>query len=127
MVNTGTWNSDLAILFVGIFFLPMFLYIIMGVILRAMEFSQKTYVINVYEEAPKPAPKPATRPKPKAKPKKVKPVKKQDDEMISDAVSGLVGLGYKRSEARRIVSRACIKKDYKKAEDIIVDVMQNCV
>jgi hypothetical protein len=135
MVNTGTWNSDLVLIFVGMFFLPIFLYFVMGVFLRAIEMSKKTYVINVYEETPKPAhkpypkPKPAPKPKPKpkAKPKKVKPLKKWDDQMVSDAVSGLAGLGYKRSEARRIVSRMCANKSYEKAEDIVLDVMQNCV
>ena len=114
MVNTGTWNSDLVLIFVGMFFLPIFLYFVMGVFLRVVEMSQKTYVINVYEEAPKPA-------------HKVKPLEKWDDQMVSDAVSGLAGLGYKRSEARRIVSRMCANKSYEKAEDIVLDVVQNCV
>ena len=47
--------------------------------------------------------------------------------MVSEAVTGLTGLGYKKSEARRIVSQLCSSKSYKKAEDIIVDVMQKCV
>lgn len=136
MVNTGTWNSDLALLFVGAFFLPIFLYIVMGVILRCKEFSEKTYVINVYEEVPKPKkvkiqkPKSSKKPKSPKKPKRQKQAKPKDawdSGMVSEAVSGLAGLGYKKSEARRIVSQLCSSKSYKKAEDIVIDAMQKCV
>jgi len=133
MVNTGTWNSDLALLFVGMFFLPIFLYMVMGVILRAKEFSEKSYVINVYEEAPKPKKVKIQKPKKPKKSKKPKPQKRAkskdawDSGMVSEAVGSLANLGYKKSEARRIVSQLCSSKSYKKAEDIIIDAMQKCV
>jgi hypothetical protein len=136
MVNTGTWNSDLALLFVGMFFLPIFLYMVMGVILRAKEFSEKSYIINVYEEAPKPKKVKIQKPKKSQKPKSQKPKKSQkqakpkdawDSGMVSEAVGSLANLGYKKSEARRIVSQLCSSKSYKKAEDIIIDAMQKCV
>lgn len=130
MVNTGTWNSDLALLFVGAFFLPIFLYIVMGVILRCKELSEKTYVINVYEEVPKPKKVKIQKPKSPKKPKRQKQAKPKDawdSGMVSEAVSGLTGLGYKKSEARRIVSQLCSSKSYKKAEDIVIDAMQKCV
>jgi len=125
MVNTGTWNSDLALLFVGMFFLPIFLYMVMGVILRAKEFSEKSYIINVYEEAPKP--KKVKIQKPKKSQKQAKPKDAWDSGMVSEAVGSLANLGYKKSEARRIVSQLCSSKSYKKAEDIIIDAMQKCV
>lgn len=130
MVNTGTWNSDLALLFVGMFFLPIFLYMVMGVILRAKEFSEKSYIINVYEEAPKPKKVKIQKPKKSQKPKSQKQAKPKDawdSGMVSEAVGSLANLGYKKSEARRIVSQLCSSKSYKKAEDIIIDAMQKCV
>ena len=127
MVNTGTWNSDLALLFVGVFFLPIFLHMVMGVILRCREFSEKTYVINVYEEAPKPKKVKIQKSKKPKRQKQTKPKDAWDSGMVSEAVSGLTGLGYKKSEARRIVSQLCSSKSYKKAEDIVLDAMQKCV
>ena len=34
--------------------------------------------------------------------------------VIDEAILGLVGLGYKKAEARRIVNKAAISKVYKK-------------
>jgi hypothetical protein len=112
MTNTGTWNSDLAILFVVVFFLPIFLYMAMGVILRCREFSEETYVINVYEEAP-------THKKETTKPKK-------EIDFRSIAINGLVDLGFSRAEARRRVAMLCSKNNYKKVEHLIVDAVR-CV
>ena len=126
MVNTGTWNSDLAFIFVIMFFLPIFLYMIMGVVLRAKEFSEKTYVIEVYQKAPKPK-KVKTKTRQKPKPRKTKkPASVWENGMVSEAVQALVRLGYKKSQSRMIVSRLCAEKNYKKTEDIIIDAMK-CV
>jgi hypothetical protein len=120
MVNTGTWNSDLAFLFVAAFFLPIFLHMVMGVILRSREFSEKTYAIDVYQAAPKPV-----RNQPKKKKKQVKkPKKKITNE--DAAIDGLVKLGYKRSRSRMIVARLCAKNKYQKPEHIIIDAIK-CV
>ena len=99
----------------------------MGVILRAREFSEKSYVINVYEEVPKPKKVKIQKPKKPKSQKQNKPKDAWASGVVSEAVTGLTGLGYKKSEARRIVSQLCSSKSYKKAEDIIVDVMQKCV
>ena len=45
--------------------------------------------------------------------------------MYLDAIAGLSGLGYKKSEARRIISKARSEKDYENAEDIISDVISS--
>jgi len=108
---------------------------VMGVILRAKEFSEKSYIINVYEEAPKPKKVKIQKPKKSQKPKSQKPKSQKqakpkdawDSGMVSEAVGSLANLGYKKSEARRIVSQLCSSKSYKKAEDIIIDAMQKCV
>ena len=127
MVNTGTWNSDLAFIFVALFFLPLFLHFIMGCMIRARQLTEKPYIINIYEEIEHETPY-KSQPKEKKPAHKTKPKQKTEKDVISlEAISGLVGLGYKRSEARRIVASARSNKDYKKAEDIIMDAMANCV
>ena len=148
MVNTGTWNSDLAYIFIGLFFLPLAIYMFMGCLIRAKELSERPYVINFYEEKEpriiyrdvpryysrpakkskprksKPSPKPAPKPKVERKPK---PSTNPNSSIYLDAISGLVGLGYKKSEARRLASSLSNEKSYKKAEDIITDVITKCV
>ena len=129
MVNTGTWDSDLAFIFIVLFFLPLFLHMIFGCIARARHLTEKPYIVNIYEEiqtepVARQSPRtPVNKPKPKTKPKQ----KTEKDVISLEAISGLVGLGYKRSEARRIVASARSNKDYKKAEDIVIDAMQKCV
>ena len=116
MVNTGTWNSDLCMLFMGTLLLPMFLYMVLGVALRIKQLSEQAYVINVYEGSSS------------VQPSKQKPQEKDawDSGMVSEAVAALVGFGHKKSDARRIVSRLCSSKSYKRAEDIIIDAIK-CV
>ena len=84
-------------------------------------------MINVYEEAPKPKKVKIQKSKKPKRQKQTKPKDAWDSDMVSEAVSGLTGLGYKKSEARRIVSQLCSSKSYKKAEDIVLDAMQKCV
>lgn len=131
MVNTGTWDSDLAFIFIVLFFLPLFLHMVFGCIARAKHLTEKPYVINIYEEvetgpilktapvARQSSPAPVDKPKPKTK--------TEPDTISLDAISGLIGLGYKKSEARRLVAVARSQKHYEKAEDIIMDTMANCV
>jgi len=148
VTNTGTWNSDLAYIFIGLFFLPLVIYFFMGCVIRAKQLNEKPYVINFYEEKEpriiyrnvtryhsspvkkskprkqKPYPEPAPKPKVEIKPK---PSTNPNSSIYLDAISGLVGLGYKKSEARRLASSLSNKKSYKKAEDIITDVITKCV
>lgn len=134
MVNTGTWNSDLAFLFIAAFFLPIFLYMVMGVILRSREFSEKTYAVNVYRAAPKPVRKQPNKKKKQVKKpakavnitqkQKKKQVKKTTKETI--AIDGLVKLGYKRSQSRMLVARLSSQNKYEKPEHIIIDAIK-CV
>ena len=118
MTNTGTWNSDFALFFLFVFFSPIVLFFAAGVFLKILEAYliigglrcavTESKVERVVER--KIAPKPEPR---------------QDNEMYLDAVAGLVGIGYKKSEARRIISKACNEKDYENAEDIISDVISS--
>ena len=102
---------------------------IFGCIARAKHLTEKPYIVNIYEEiqtepVARQSPRtPVNKPKPKTKPK----TKTEPDTISLDAISGLIGLGYKKSEARRLVAVARSQKHYEKAEDIIMDTMANCV
>ncbi len=48
-----------------------------------------------------------------------------DQEIIDDALSGLVSLGYKKREVSKIVSDLVKVKQYEKAEDLIRDVFKH--
>ena len=126
MVNTGTWNSDFAIMFLIIFFSPLVLYFLAGVFLKILEIQSLNYTNDNLHVEPVEFTIPESAP---ARKPAIKPSKrfndKPDDTMYSEAVEGLVGLGYKKSEARRIISKACNKKHYKNAEDIISDVISS--
>lgn len=94
---------------------------------KARQLTEKPYVINIYEEIEDKTPY-RSQPEKKKTAKKTKPKQNTEKDVISlEAISGLVGLGFKKSEARRIVASARNNKDYKKAEDIIMDAMANCV
>ena len=44
-----------------------------------------------------------------------------DTSMISEAIAGLVNLGVKKSEAKKIVKNRCLKKKYSSVEDLLRD------
>jgi hypothetical protein len=158
MQNTGTWNSDLSILFFACLLLPIAMYFL-GAFLQMI--SPET------PAQPQPAPSPPKQPKasvptsisvslnmpnfkgfnlassqdrvakagkkskPKSKPKskarrKYKTTTKPehpttDNGIVSDATSALVGLGYKKAEAVRLVKMAISKKQYNSCESLIKD------
>ena len=64
------------------------------------------------------APKP--KPKPKAQPKKLDTT---SPEVIDEAIVGLVGLGYKKAEARRLVNKLAVSKLYRKSEDLLTEII----
>lgn len=59
------------------------------------------------------------KPKPKSQPKK----QTTSPEVINEAVAGLVGLGYKKSDARRLVNKLAVSKAYKKSEDLLTEII----
>ena len=59
------------------------------------------------------------KPQPKSQPKK----QTTNPEVINEAVAGLVSLGYKRSEARRLVNSLSVSKVYKKSEDLLTEII----
>lgn len=141
MTNTGTWNSDFAIFLFLAFFFPVFAVFLAGAFYKVVEIFLLVYQAKLNNEFLQdhqnnqvfclemqrqetimpPLPKTSKRPPlPTVKKQQI-----QDDEMYLDAVAGLVGIGYKKSEARRIISKACNEKDYENAEDIISDVISS--
>lgn len=121
MVNTGTWNSDLAPLIIGLPLLVFLVRIVMDMVWHNKQLSQNVYQIDVYQEEPKPKRVKLKKPKKQNKSKSA-----QVSPMTSQAIEVLIGLGIKRSEARRIVSRLYVSKSYKRPEDIIIDAIK-CV
>lgn len=132
MTNTGTWNSDFALLFVLAFFSPIVLFFAAGVLLKILEIyilvnSSFSNQLNNIESEPLLATDVDQQPKTKTSTPKtvIKQQDIEDSELRLDAVSGLVGIGYKKSEARRIVAKACAKKHYENAEDVVTDVISS--
>ena len=59
------------------------------------------------------------KPKPKSQPKK----QTTSPEVINEAVAGLAGLGYKKSDARRLINKLAVSKVYKKSEDLLTEII----
>lgn len=151
MQNTGTWNSDEAIFYFLVVISPICLYFFAGFIQAVInmmpdspepEISFTTLVgeeeawqavkdrcledaingdyrardwltKNCYGSTLQP------KPQPKSQPKK----QTTSPEVINEAVAGLVSLGYKRSEARRLVNSLSVSKVYKKSEDLLTEII----
>ena len=138
MQNTGTWNSDLAILFFFCLIAPIGMYF-----LRAF-FESVSSVTAATPSRQKPKPKPKSRstivyvdrpvyrdryikttknkkkksPKP---PKKKAPEPLTGNDIINEAASALVHLGYKKGEATKVVKSVANKKQYNCAESLVKD------
>lgn len=65
--------------------------------------------------------KPSVDQKPKSQPKK----QTTSPEVINEAAAGLAGLGYKKSEARRLVNKLAVSKLYKNPEVLLRDVISS--
>ena len=63
---------------------------------------------------------PETKPKPQVQPKKQETT---SPEIVDEAIAGLASLGYKRSEARRLVNKLAVSKVYKKSEDLLTEII----
>ena len=135
MQNTGTWNSDYAILFFFCLMLPIALYFLGGIL---GTFVSSTQTVNP--------------------PKKIKPPKRQkqspssievsinfpnfdkgtttttprqpdppkpltDNEIIQDAISALHNLGMSKREATRTVQSLSSKKGYNSVESLVKDAL----
>mgnify|MGYP001033195529 FL=1 len=151
MQNTGTWNSDEAILYLFLLILPIAAFFFVGIftsiiaafapILAAIlsaerdkpmdsqqDFSGFDFSLQIANQKTA-----AEKSKSVKKPKKqvvlqAKEVKEADTtetSIINEAVIGLVGLGYKKAEARRIASRAAVSKVYKNSEVLLTEIISS--
>ncbi len=137
MQNTGTWNSDYAILFFFCLMLPIALHFLGAVI---GSFSQNRALpkrskpskprnqsppsINISVSLPKS--KRSTATKTKQKPKKKaqsRPKPLTSGEIVNDSISALHSLGTDKREATRIVKSLSSKKKYNSAESLIKDAL----
>jgi len=146
MQNTGTWNSDLAILFffcliapIGMYFLKAFFECVSSVAAttpsrqkpKPKPRSRSTIVYvdrpvyrdrfikttkNKKKKAPEPSKKKAPEP-----PKKKAPEALTSSHIINEAATGLVNLGYKKGEATKVVKSVAKKKQYNCAESLVKD------
>ena len=146
MQNVGTWNSDLAIIFLMCLIFPIVFYFI-GAMFQNMSSEQlqdnpkqenpttprqTPTSVNISVSIPnlfkgssstgksRKKTKQSTKPKKKKRsPDNPKPL--TDEAVVSDVVSGLCHMGYKKGEATKIVKSISDKKEYNSAESLLKD------
>lgn len=136
-------GSNLVPFYVFCFLLPTMMYFLVGFFLRLKElFSsrepdivyidrpvyvekpvKKEVVKYVYRDRPpvQQAIKKLATPKPVTKTPVSKPVKQEENPFIQDAVSALVNTGFKKMQAKKIVSDLCKVKRYTDLNQLILD------
>ena len=74
---------------------------------------------NCYGSTPF-TPETKPKPKPKTQPKKQETT---SPEVVDETIAGLVGLGYKKAEARRLVNKLAVSKLYKNSEVLLTEII----
>lgn len=134
MQNTGTWNSDLALLMFAALMFPIVMYFLKAV-LDSMRYGATTVAkdTNNYTETDENYSPPTInitnkyysrrpiRRKPKAKAKK-KTNKRTP--LIDDVVSGLVNMGYKKREALSVAQSISEKNNCSNAEELLKECLK---
>ena len=59
--------------------------------------------------------------------RKETPKNKVDENIVSESIEALTTLGYKKSEARRIVNKAVADNDYKDSDSLIKDIISKAI
>ncbi len=147
MQNTGTWNSDLAIFFFFCLLAPISAYFLRAVLdviaeskpapapsprpaprparrdtLKPMSINVSLNFPNFKGRTASTTPKSSRIKKKKTpKTKKSNPKPSTDSNIVNEAVSALVGLGYKKGEAVKVVKSITAKKVYNSAESLVND------
>lgn len=142
MENTGTWNSDYAIMFFAVLISPFFLYFLGRFLALAMEMSTPRHIPqplpekidpikisidfsadlkNAKPEPPKPKKKPSKAKTKATVAKKQSPPKPKTNPFEADVVSILQGLAVKKKDALNLVRSLCAKKEYNSLESLIDD------
>ena len=149
MQNTGTWNSDEVIFYLFLVLLPISAFFFVGIfttfitaIAPIVINSLKTNCEQAHDEEYRDyegvfeahfEQKPVKNNTPKSKPKPVKPaiipaVKPESATkafVVDESISCLCSLGYKKSDARRLVNKVAVSKVYKKSEDLVKEIISS--
>lgn len=142
MQNTGTWNSDLAILFFFCLMAPIAFHFL-GAVIGSVSLSRpepkkqspttkpapsEPQSVNISVNVPnfqgfeKPTQnKTATKPRRTKKSTKKTVEALTNDTIITEAVGGLCSLGYKKRDATKLVKFISNKKEYRSSEPLIKD------
>ena len=137
MKNTGTWDSDFALLFMFAFLLPIFLSILANVLTN---FRPLTHLQGVSPDVVRPdivveadyetmAAMQAELESVKKQLSKLKTKKKKSkkDEkyktMMQEAAIALNKLGLQKSRANSVVKNLCKEKTYNSSEDLLKDAI----
>ena len=114
----NSWNDNLLIILFIFFWLPFIFHFLTNMICSIIESNAQKYVevveVPVYIEKEVVV----TKDKPKSNKQE-----KTENNIIEESVSALVGLGYKRAEARRIVNKLAIENDYKDSESLVMQAI----
>tara|TARA_Y100000385_G_C13045168_1_gene617134 strand:- start:109 stop:549 length:441 start_codon:yes stop_codon:yes gene_type:complete len=145
MQNTGTWNSDEAIFYIILVIFPIAAFFFVGIftsiitafapIIVAMinignnesvtkeeDFSSFELSIQTSNEKT-----PTEKPKKPQKQTAIPPEAVDTTEtcVIDEVILGLVGLGYKKTDARRIANKAAVSKVYKNSQDLLTEIISS--
>jgi hypothetical protein len=137
MKNTGTWNSDLALWFVFIFFLPTFLYMLANLCRLANSTTDcqnvlpdvvgsdiivdtdYTAMANMQAELES-----VKQELSKLKTKRKKSKTDQRDKIImQETATALNKLGVQKSRANSVVKNLCKERPYNSSEDLLQDAI----
>jgi len=137
MENTGTWNSDLALWFVFIFFLPTFLYMLANLCRLANSTTDcqnvlpdvvgsdiivdtdYTAMANMQAELES-----VKQELSKLKTKRKKSKTDQRDKIImQETATALNKLGVQKSRANSVVKNLCKERPYNSSEDLLQDAI----
>lgn len=129
MTNAGEWNSNVAMLYLIIFCIPLFLMVLKWVFeaipdqIHVNEVVEVEKIVEVPVYQTKVVEKVVYRDRPakKKKSKNTKPV--ANNSIKTDVVSGLVGLGFNKSKANTIVSQLISQKNYTNSDSLMRDCL----
>ena len=118
----NSWNDNLLIILFIFFWLPFIFHFLTNMICSIIESNAQKYVevveVPVYVE--KEVEVEVEVNKPRSKPNQTK---KTEDSIIEESISALVGLGHKKSEARRIVNKLAIDNVYEDSESLVMSAI----
>ena len=114
----NSWNDNLLIILFIFFWLPFIFHFLTNMICSIIESNAQKYVEVV--EVPVYIEKEVEVNKPRSKPNQTK---KTEDSIIEESISALVGLGHKKSEARRIVNKLAVDNVYEDSESLVMSAI----